>query len=602
MQRLSFPRAFLLLIITGWRAGILGTAETSSLSGLLFKASPLVLELVDLSAPPDAATISDIQAADFDGDGRTDLAVAWYVTNFADPRTNRRMLTIFFNRGGWFERGVDINLYVYDAQYESLSVFRNGTGAITIGDFDGDGRPDLAVLPFAGDELWILENRGGGQFVPHLKFPFGFNSSGNALTPPRGFGADFDGDGRDELVYVADPVQQIGGEILHFWSTSGSIADMQRTDWGPLNAPEYVQWARALAIVRFAGEPHPGLCFSAARHPPLEQDPVLMIWHEFDPVARGFQVAEFPLPVLVSDIVPLVRTGQPTTLLLSDSDGTSVHWWGPTGNGFNFGEYAAIDGYAGLGANRGMAEALGDINGDGVPDLVTKQKLGEITDTGQIEITLGSEAGGGWALVHPTPINTAGFRNEANNQILRPHNLVVTDLLGNTLPEVVGGFAVRQLPGSSRSTLSVALWQNGCAGDVNRDGVTDAADLALLLAALGTCRGAPGFNADADLDKDGCITSADLALLQADLGCGSNGCNAPRAGDTNCDCAVNFEDVNSFILALQGRAAYEAQYPGCPWLNADIDFDGRVDLNDINPFIGLLGSGGLSANHAEQRR
>jgi hypothetical protein len=59
-------------------------------------------------------------------------------------------------------------------------------------------------------------------------------------------------------------------------------------------------------------------------------------------------------------------------------------------------------------------------------------------------------------------------------------------------------------------------------------------------------------------------------------------------GDMNCDCVVNFDDINPFVLALSDPAAYSAAYPDCDILNADCDHDGDVDFDDMNPFIALL--------------
>jgi len=60
-------------------------------------------------------------------------------------------------------------------------------------------------------------------------------------------------------------------------------------------------------------------------------------------------------------------------------------------------------------------------------------------------------------------------------------------------------------------------------------------------------------------------------------------------GDLDCDGDVDFDDINPFVLALGGQAGYEAIYPDCQWLNADCDDDGDVDFDDINPFVALLG-------------
>jgi len=60
-------------------------------------------------------------------------------------------------------------------------------------------------------------------------------------------------------------------------------------------------------------------------------------------------------------------------------------------------------------------------------------------------------------------------------------------------------------------------------------------------------------------------------------------------GDLDCDGDVDFDDINPFVLALNGEAAYYAVFPDCDWLNADCDEDGDVDFDDINPFVALLG-------------
>lgn len=62
------------------------------------------------------------------------------------------------------------------------------------------------------------------------------------------------------------------------------------------------------------------------------------------------------------------------------------------------------------------------------------------------------------------------------------------------------------------------------------------------------------------------------------------------AGDLNCDGVVDFDDINPFVIALSGEAAYYAAYPDCNWYNADCNEDGAVDFDDINPFVNMIGS------------
>jgi hypothetical protein len=72
--------------------------------------------------------------------------------------------------------------------------------------------------------------------------------------------------------------------------------------------------------------------------------------------------------------------------------------------------------------------------------------------------------------------------------------------------------------------------------------------------------------------------------------CTPNPCPAYLA-DLNCDGFVDFDDINPFVTALVGRTGYEAQYPLCRWLNGDIDGNGAVDFDDINPFVACLVAG-----------
>jgi hypothetical protein len=59
-------------------------------------------------------------------------------------------------------------------------------------------------------------------------------------------------------------------------------------------------------------------------------------------------------------------------------------------------------------------------------------------------------------------------------------------------------------------------------------------------------------------------------------------------GDMNCDGAIDFGDINPFVLALSDPAGYAQQYPNCDINNGDINGSGGVGLDDINPFVALL--------------
>jgi len=91
----------------------------------------------------------------------------------------------------------------------------------------------------------------------------------------------------------------------------------------------------------------------------------------------------------------------------------------------------------------------------------------------------------------------------------------------------------------------------------------------------------PTLPSDREWELSYTATGVTLAVVEA---------GGEQPGDLDCDGDVDFDDINPFVLALSGEAAYNAQYPDCRWLNADCDGDEDVDFDDINPFVALIGS------------
>ena len=167
------------------------------------------------------AQVSQPLVGDYNGDGRDDVAllggpgwlsipVAWSVANGSNPAfyvTNR---------------GV--------ADFPGLA----GTSGVkmTVGDFNGDGRDDVALLGVAGwGSMPIAFSGGGGTFtVNYISVGSSFPSwaQGSTVTAVAG---DFNGDGRDDVALVGGsgwlsiPVAFSAGDGSSTWVTNYQVAD-----------------------------------------------------------------------------------------------------------------------------------------------------------------------------------------------------------------------------------------------------------------------------------------------------------------------------------------------------------------------------------------
>lgn len=98
----------------------------------------------------------------------------------------------------------------------------------------------------------------------------------------------------------------------------------------------------------------------------------------------------------------------------------------------------------------------------------------------------------------------------------------VTDLAGNELDGEVFNPATPIAPvaptGNGLRGGQAVFRLNVLQGDANRDGVVDAQDGVILLDALGTVQGEPGYDDDADLNLDGAINVLDVALFTTAVG------------------------------------------------------------------------------------
>lgn len=154
--------------------------------------------------------------------------------------------------------------------------------------------------------------------------------------------------------------------------------------------------------------------------------------------------------------------------------------------------------------------------------------------------------------------------------------LIVFDTNDNQLFDSTDRVLFSLAPGSPSLSTIPGASADGAAADVFVVTYSQAPTLYASAVQLGL--GHPSDNINA-LDFHPC----DDALAAAAL----HGIRSPR-GDLNCDGRIDFDDINPFVLALGGEAAFASHWSDCHWLHADCNADGAVNFDDIDSFVALL--------------
>jgi hypothetical protein len=525
----------------------LAVANGSSNSISVFR-NTSVAGIVSFAAKVDFATGAVPQSAsiaDIDGDGKPDLVVNNVNSNSVSVLRNTSTPGII--------------------SFAAKADFATGTGPshpVSIGDLDGDGKPDLAVANYNSNTVSVFRNTSISGFVSFAtKVDFGTGSQPLSAT----FG-DIDGDGKSDLVVANHGSNTVS--LFRNTSVAGTISFAARADFTTGTNPYSV----SIGDIDGDGKPDLAVANKSSTTVSVFRNTSTSGAASFA-TKVDFATDLFPLSVSITDID---GDGKPD-LAVANYNSTTVSVFSNTSTlGFiNFS--AKVDFTTGAGP---YSVSIGDIDGDGKPDLaVTNQGANSVSIIRQITpVSITSFLPASGAIGCSVNITGTGFNSIANQNIVffgatqatvtaaSNTSLTVTVPVGATFQDIsVTNLAVN-LTAYSAQPFIVTL-----AGSI---AFTDKVDF--------TTGSGPESASIGDIDGDG---KPDLAVPNS----GSNSISIFRNTSTL--------GITSFAAKVDFTTG-TAPYSVCI---ADVDGDGKLDLavtnqnsNTVSVFRNTSSSGIIS--------
>ncbi|MEU3701372.1 FG-GAP-like repeat-containing protein [Streptomyces anulatus] len=207
-----------------WQAGCFGSDETRP-GAVETRTDDLVDWVTQVRGLPGE---SQVASGDFNGDGKEDIA-AFYDNGPSTEGKNRSSLFAFYSNGTGFAEPKRV--------WSTPGGFTWSKSQLTAGDFTGDGKDDLAVLYDSGSSdtgavtsLYTFTSTGTGFSSPKQTWttPGGFTWSKSKVTS-----GDYNGDGKDDIAVFYDNGTSETGQVssLYTFNSTGTGFANPRKTW-----------------------------------------------------------------------------------------------------------------------------------------------------------------------------------------------------------------------------------------------------------------------------------------------------------------------------------------------------------------------------------
>ncbi|MGQ0501926.1 MAG: FG-GAP-like repeat-containing protein [Panacagrimonas sp.] len=506
-----------------------------------------------------------VAVGDINGDGRPDLAVA--------NQDSNNVVSVLLNT----------TVPGQPLSYAGPASFGAGNlpSSIAVGDLNGDGRPDLAATNFFGNNVSVLLNTA----APGA--PLGYAAAANfaAGTGPNAIAiGDLNGDGRPDLAVANRGIEGgSGGSVSVLLNTAAPGAAINYAAPANLSAGSS---PRSVAVGDVNGDGRPDLAVANQ-----DSNNVSVLLNSTLPgetlpsyaAAVNFATGAVPVSVALSDVND---DGRPDLAVANNAGANVSVLLNTTAPGAVSPRYATAANFA---AGTGpFSVAVGDVNGDGRPDLALANSVSDnvsvllnTTIVGVASANYAAAASFG-ASVGPRSIAVADFNGDGRPDLALANyrSASVSVLLNTAAPGAANpSYAAAANIPTGAGPQSVAV------GDVNGDGRPDltvanldASYVSVLLNTTAAGDGAPTYAAAVNLTAGNRTSSVavgdvngdgrpDLAVANANSNNVSVLLNTAGPGDP-----LSYADAVHFAV---GNAPIAVAI-------ADVNGDGRPDLATAN--------------------